>query len=43
MLYNRNLPSLVGQLYFKNKPKNLWRKRSDLWLPDTGDGAGKIG
>ena len=31
--------SIVGQLYFKNK---FIEKRSDLWLPEVGNGEEKL-
>ena len=29
----------MGQFYFKDKQRNLQKKRSDLWLPEMGGGG----
>ena len=40
MLCSRNLHSVIGELYFKNKQKQTpQKKESDLWLPEARVGG----
>ena len=43
MLCSRNLHSVIGELYFKNKQKRTpQKKESDLWLPEARVGGVKL-